>query len=91
VASQQSETAKPAPSEKDPKFTNAKCIVTRVDSVLGIAPTYSKLPANHANMYSFYDREDEAFVKEEVPGTGFVNTVRGLLDKKYLGSCRRQD
>jgi hypothetical protein len=89
-AAQQPESPKPAPSAGDPKFTKAKCIVTGVDSVLGIAPTYQKLPANHDNMLSFYSKDDEAFVKEDVPGTSFVNTIRGLLDKKYLGSCRSQ-
>ncbi|MBM3382773.1 MAG: L,D-transpeptidase [Betaproteobacteria bacterium] len=82
---------KPTVPAGDPKFTKVKCMVIGADPVLGIAPTYSQLPANNDNMFGFYSKGDEAYVKEDVPGTGFVNTTRGLLDKKYLGSCRSQD
>lgn len=67
-----------------------KCVVARIDTELGIAPTHEALPATPWNTTSFYNEGDVAFVNEEIQGTGFVRTVRGLLDKKYLGSCQSQ-
>jgi hypothetical protein len=68
----------------------SKCKVVGVDSELGIAPTHEALPAKPWNMLSFYDKDDVALVVEEIPGTNFVKTIRGLLDKKFLGSCQSQ-
>lgn len=67
-----------------------KCTVVGVDSELGIAPTHEALPAKPWNMLSFYNKDDAALVVEEIPGTNFVKTIRGLLDKKFLGSCQSQ-
>jgi lipoprotein-anchoring transpeptidase ErfK/SrfK len=68
----------------------SKCKVVGVDSELGIAPTHEALPAKPWNMLSFYNKDDVALVVEEIPGTNFVKTIRGLLDKKFLGSCQSQ-
>lgn len=72
-------------------FNNSKCIIVGVDSVLGIAPTHEAVPGTPWNMLSFYSKGDEALVQEEVSGSNFVKTVRGFLDKKFIGSCKSQD
>lgn len=64
-----------------------KCPVVAVDDTLGIAPTHEALPATANNVVSFYSLGDSALVKEVVEGTNYVRTLRGLVDKKYLGEC----
>lgn len=67
-----------------------KCSVISVDDNLGIAPTHEALPATAHNVISFYSQGDTALVKEEIAGTSYVRTLRGLLNKKYLGPCVEQ-
>jgi hypothetical protein len=67
--------------------TQLKCPVVAIDSTLGIAPTHEMLPATAHNVVSFYSLGDSAIVKEEIEGTNYVRTLRGILDRKYLGKC----
>lgn len=67
-----------------------KCRVVGVDDSLGIAPTYESLPATAHNIVSFYSIGDAALVKEEITGTNYVRTLRGFLERKYLGECSQQ-
>ncbi|MEY4065418.1 MAG: hypothetical protein RIR26_1626 [Pseudomonadota bacterium] len=68
-----------------------RCIVSAVVNDWGYAPTYSSLPAADSNIESFYNLGDQAFVQEDVTGTPYVKTVRGFLERKYLGSCQSQN
>lgn len=68
-----------------------RCEIVSISDEHGIAPTHSALPATESNIDSFYSLGDEAFVQADVVGMPYVKTVRGFLEKKYLGSCRSQN
>lgn len=78
----------PAPTPTPQKM---RCEVVGVDPVKGVALVYSKLPANFDNEYSFFNRGEIAIYTEELPGTGYVRTSRGLIEKKMLGNCQIQN
>ncbi|MEY2987076.1 MAG: hypothetical protein RJB13_597, partial [Pseudomonadota bacterium] len=75
----------PTPSPPVVTETQIKCPVVAVDNTLGIAPTHEMLPATAHNVVSFYSLGDSAIVKEVIVGTNYVRTLRGIVDKKYLG------
>jgi hypothetical protein len=68
-----------------------KCLVSGVDPVKQVAIVYTQLPANFDNEVTFYNRGDYAIVTEELAGTGYVRTTKGLLSKKLLSDCRTQN
>lgn len=67
------------------------CVVSGVDPVKQVAIVYTQLPANFDNEVSFYNKGDTALVTEEIAGTGYVRTPKGLLNKKFLSNCRIQN
>ena len=81
----------PPPVTKPAEPKKLICSVTSIDETLGIAPVHSELPATQWNVVSFYDKDDSAYVLEEISGSSFVRTHRGFIDKKYFGSCQSQN
>lgn len=86
-SSSESSTADVELNSKNPR----RCEIVSISDEHGIAPTHSALPASAANIDSFYSLGDEAFVQADVIGMPYVKTVRGFLERKYLGSCRNQN
>jgi len=76
----------PAPAPK-----KQKCLVSGVDPVKQVAIVYTQLPANFDNEVSFFSKGEVAIVTEEIAGTDYVRTARGLVSKKMLSNCQIQN